>query len=158
MCGVIVGHQGAHRRELEALGRDLIEQPRQLARELGGVVGMGRVGGEDQPGQQQLAPQARQRRRQLDVGRVEFVDVGAQLDLVAVDVAERQHARQQQRRAVGVAQEGVAQGTAGAPGRQQDGDAGQRQRVGIPARIARETKRGRAIEHAARLARETKQA
>ena len=44
------------------------------------------------------------------------------LDLLGVHIAKRHQARQQQGGAVRVAQEGVAQGQAGAPGGQQQGE------------------------------------
>ena len=55
---------------------------------------------------------------------------GFQLQRVGIDVAERLQAGQQQRPAVAAAEQRLLQGAGAAPGRQQHGDVGQRQRVG----------------------------
>ncbi len=119
----IRGHQLAEPVEAQPLGVHLVQEMAELAGEharLGdGDVAFFRLGaGEDQPGEQQLAFQGRDRVGQVE--RVAGPPAGlAQLQFVLVDIADRPHYRQQHRLAVGAPQEGLAQRPDGTPGRQQ---------------------------------------
>ena len=77
---------------------------------------------EDQPREQQLPLQFRNRGRRLErrfvLGRQ--VLPGRKGEIVLVDIADRVHARQQHRRPAALPQEGLAQSAAGPAGRQQD--------------------------------------
>ena len=139
MTGVVLGHQIAQAVEGELLGLHLVEEARQLGRQARRLIdghrrAAGAAGRLHRLRQQQLAAQRRDGRRQIGKLRCRFHGRGfvaaGEHGVVGIEVAQRQGARQQQRAAVGLAQEGLVEGAAGAAGRQQDGVARERQRIG----------------------------
>ena len=128
-----VRHQGGELCEGQALDLDLIDEPRECRRQTHRLVGADRVPGPllYLPRQQHAPAQGRDRRRHLGLGVRLGPGAGGleQGQLVLVDIAHRQEPRQGQGPAPGPAQEGVAQGTAGAAVRQQYKGPGQRQRL-----------------------------
>ena len=146
MLGQIGRRQIGEPRKARALGRHRVEKPRQTGGECCGLARQQRVAAappaplQHQPGQQQPAPHFRDRRRHLQAAILDRVlepDLDSSLDqrqFFRIEVADRPHPRQQQRRSrlapIGQhAQKGIAQGAHGAPGRQQNGDPRQCQRV-----------------------------
>ena len=129
MLGQAVGGQALQLGEREAFGIDLVDQPRQLPRQLDGLS---RADGggfvvralalrpvEHQTGQQELAAQGRHGRWNAELLRRREARLLAQGQLLVVDIAEGADLRQDEWLAVTGAQEGLPQAAAGPPGRQQ---------------------------------------
>ena len=147
-------HERLQRCEGQALRLHAIDQPRQLSGEPHGVVGghflvpctlPTGVPLQDAPGEQQEAALLGNRRRQL--GALEprpFAEGGE----VGLDIADRLHARQQQRPAFGHPEKALAQGAAGAARRQENGVARERKR--LPAAFGENARRQRVDERRAR--------
>ena len=142
VLGIALGRQVGQGIEIQALGLDLVQEPGQLGGQAGGLVLAGgvvgtllRAGpGQDEPRQQKLPAQRRDRRRQVVFAPgARQALLGAQQQLVLVQVAQWPHPRQHERPAARGAQEGLAQSAAGAPGRQQDQGVGQGQGFAAPA-------------------------
>ena len=117
--------------EVQSLGLYLVEQAREFRRQLDCLFRPRRLAGGtgkllDLKGQQQLSPQRRNRHGQF---RIQAGGEAAEQGLVAVDIVQRHHPRQQQGIPLGQAQKGFAQGPRRAPRRQQHRDGGKRQRV-----------------------------
>ena len=151
---VVVGRQPIDRLPADAGDLHVVDEARQIRRELGRVGGRGGdedgvvraeveelaadapPPGERQPGQRQPARQARDRRRQkqpLGVGlerRIEEV-------VLLVDVADRQDARQDGRAAAEPLDQRLAERPHRAAGRQEHGRIGERQRIADAASGAR---------------------
>ena len=126
-----VGHEVMQPVEIEAVGMHFVDKARQVGgqpkRLLDGQPEI--AAGKDELGQQELAPRAGH-----GVGQIQPVgQTGQVLDRHAqrlgVDIADRLHSGRRQRPVRSRAQESFAQRAAGAPGRQQDGDAAQGQEV-----------------------------
>ncbi|WP_430436080.1 hypothetical protein [Oceanibaculum nanhaiense] len=128
-------HQPGQLVEGQPLGLHLVEQPRQFGCQPYRLVRAARpilqplAQLQDQAGEQQLPLKRRDCRRDVGCGAARCLRLALHLDLVGIQVAQRHHARQQQRPAVGQPQEGLAHGAAAAPGRHQDQHARQGQRI-----------------------------
>ena len=120
VLGQLALDQPVQARERDVLGRHLVEEAHQLAGEPHGLlVRDPAVLGQHEAGEQEVAPQRRQGRRQVQLGR--RVDQ----QLVGLDLADGLEPGQQQRPLAGGARQLVAQRQAGAAARQQDERVGQ---------------------------------
>ena len=138
VAGIVLRDQIAQAIERHLLGLHLVEEARQLRRQARRLIdghrrAAGAAGGLDGLREQQLAAQGGNGRRQIgELGRRfhrrGFVAAGEH-GVVGIEVAQGQRARQQERAAVGLAQEGLVEGAAGAAGRQQDRVARELQRI-----------------------------
>ena len=143
MVGELLGHQLREGVERQPFGVHLIQQPGQFGGQTGGLVRRRApsLEGQHQPGQQQVPAQAGNFRGNPEsalrpaAGR--RLPQPGEGQLVLVHVAERRQPRQQQGPAAALAQEGLAQGAAGAPGGKENG--GLRQGLGPAAHPGVET-------------------
>ena len=130
VVGELFGHQVGEGVETEPFGVHLIEQPGQFGGQTGGLVRRRApsLEGEHQPGQQQVSAQAGNFRGNpysaLRPAAGRLPQPGED-QFVLVHVAKRRQPRQQQGPAAALAQEGLAQGAAGAPGGEENGGLGQ---------------------------------
>ncbi|ODN69362.1 hypothetical protein A6302_03346 [Methylobrevis pamukkalensis] len=142
--GVVVGHETGEAPPVHLLGRRLVHQGEQIA---GEVDRVGRRGGNadrhpvrrqfalrgepgapagHQPGHRQQPVGLADHRRQVEVGQVHRKGVA-----VLVDVADRPDSRKKRGLAAERVEEDAAQHPGGAPGRHQQGDGGERQRIAV---------------------------
>ena len=130
-------HQPGQLVEGQPLGLHLIQKARQFGGQPYRLVRAARpvlqpfAQLQDQAREQQLPPQGGDCRRDVGCGAARCLRLALHLDLVGIQIAQRHHARQQQRPAIGQPQEGLAQGAAAAPGRHQDQHARQGQRIAL---------------------------
>ena len=134
----IVRRQFAQPAEIGAIDRRRVEEARQRRRQRRRLAGQKRVAAllapaQDELRQQQAAAQFGDRRRDRQ-GRIVGALAAAKRDLVGFEIADRPQPRQQERRAgaarlAGQSQKAFAQRPGGAAGRQQDGHAGEAQRI-----------------------------
>ena len=139
MLGMFLGHQLGEAVEVAALGLHLVEKARELGGERRRLARRERTGalrsapGEHQPRQHQAAAQLRHGGRNVErVAALAFV--AEQRQFVGVEIAHRHEPRQQQRAPRARAQERLGERAHGAPRRQQDGHARERQRIVAGAR------------------------
>ena len=129
-------HDVGQRREIEPFGLHLIDQNRQLASQPGRLGGIeaGPLTSHDQPAQQQLTPEARDR----PVPGAGFVPelLALQQKLLGVDFADGLDGRQQQRLPLALTQKSLTQTTAGPPCGQQDGHLSKLQGGAVPGQHA----------------------
>ena len=133
VLGIVLGRQVLQPVEVDALDLHLVEQAGELGRQPRRLVGLrpglGIAHRQDGAGQQQLAPQRRQRRRQLEGSAAARRLRHGERQLVGIEIAERQQSRQQQRPALAATQQRLLEGPQAAAGRQQHGVAGERERI-----------------------------
>jgi hypothetical protein len=135
---MFLGRQSGEGGEIAAFGLDFVEEARQRRRQwcrLGGAQAFatGIAPGQHQPRKHQPPGQIGQRRRDFRVAGEVFI--GEDRELLGIEIAHRQHARQQQRLARPGAQKGLGQRSRGAARRQQHGHPRQRQRIVAGARV-----------------------
>ena len=125
MSGVALRRQFVQSGEIEALTLGLIEEAAQLLRQANRLVDLARgLACQNKLGQHELAAERRQRRWQITA-------LGQPLSagFVFVEIAERADARQEKRALIRLAEKCLSEGAAGAPGRQQNRDPAEGQRI-----------------------------